>query len=68
MIYAMSFLLANVLSFMSMYVPLVSTKGSSCSGVVIDGRCYQFFRGPKQAPDAEVKWHLASYRVTTNYR
>lgn len=66
MLYDLCHVLSSVIP--SMYVPLVSTKGSSCSGVVIDGRCYQFFRGPKQAPDAEVKWHLASYRVTTNYR
>uniref|UniRef100_A0A8C8ET38 C-type lectin domain-containing protein n=1 Tax=Oncorhynchus tshawytscha TaxID=74940 RepID=A0A8C8ET38_ONCTS len=29
------------------------TGRSSCSGVVLEGKCYQFFRGPKTASDAE---------------
>ncbi|XP_076118934.1 uncharacterized protein LOC143099908 [Alosa pseudoharengus] len=50
----------------------VYTKRSSCSGAIIDGRCYQFFRGPKEAADAEFfcqnnfpNGHLAS--VTSPY-
>ncbi|XP_072542262.1 uncharacterized protein [Salminus brasiliensis] len=44
----------------------------TCSGVVIDGKCYVFFRGPKKAPDAQFfcqdnfpSGHLAS--VTSSY-
>ncbi|KAG5283517.1 hypothetical protein AALO_G00042940 [Alosa alosa] len=50
----------------------VYTKRGSCSGAIIDGRCHQFFRGPKEAADAEFfcqnnfpNGHLAS--VTNPY-
>ncbi|KAL2081420.1 hypothetical protein ACEWY4_023273 [Coilia grayii] len=52
--------------------PEVATKRRSCRGVIIDGRCYRFFRGPMKAPDAEYfcqrnfpQGHLAS--VTNSY-
>ncbi|XP_063070674.1 FK506-binding protein 5 [Engraulis encrasicolus] len=50
----------------------VATRRSYCGGVTIEGRCYQFFRGPKQAWDAEFycqdhfpNGHLAS--VTNSF-
>ncbi|KAI1885171.1 hypothetical protein AGOR_G00217440 [Albula goreensis] len=46
--------------------------GQACGGVVIRGKCYQFFRGPKKAADAEFycqdhfpDGHLAS--VSSRY-
>ncbi|KAG7463554.1 hypothetical protein MATL_G00177680 [Megalops atlanticus] len=47
-------------------------RWQSCGGVVISGRCYQFFRGPKKAADSEFfcqdnfpNGHLAS--VTSRF-
>ncbi|XP_021453616.2 titin [Oncorhynchus mykiss] len=51
---------------------LEPTGRSSCSGVVLEGKCYQFFRGPKTASDAEFycqanvpRGHLASITSQT---
>lgn len=33
---------------------LLSTGWRSCVGVVLEGKCYQFFQSPKNATDAEV--------------
>uniref|UniRef100_A0A673Y9M8 Fibrous sheath CABYR-binding protein-like n=1 Tax=Salmo trutta TaxID=8032 RepID=A0A673Y9M8_SALTR len=51
------------------------TGRSSCGGVVLEGKCYQFFRGPKTASDAEfycqanfTRGHLASITSQTVHR
>ncbi|XP_042337300.1 C-type lectin lectoxin-Thr1-like, partial [Plectropomus leopardus] len=36
-----------------LYFQLVATGQSCCPGVILEGKCYQFFREPKRAEDAQ---------------